>query len=78
MNNPFKNPNCDNDKCACANGEIRVLRLSKDPLGSNLLICRACFEHELRWRRVRNTELSPEAAFPLPAWEDLKVYNPGE
>lgn len=71
----MKNPNCDNDKCRDANGEVRVLPLGG---GANLILCRACFEHELRFRRERNRELSPDCQFKLPDWEVLAVYGGGQ
>jgi len=70
------NPNCDGDKCvplpvaAC----VRVLPTGG---GSNLILCRACFDHEIRFRRERNRELGDFARFELPAWESLTIYNPG-
>lgn len=68
----MSNPNCDNDKCLSATGEVRVLPTGGD---GNLILCRACFEHELRFRVTRNRYLSPDCRFALPSWESLKVYN---
>lgn len=67
-----KNPNCDNDKCNSPNGQVRVLPSGGD---SNLILCRSCFEYEIRYRKERNRELSKDCQFKLPKWEDLKVYN---
>jgi len=67
------NPNCDNDKCASPHGEVRVLPTGGD---GNAILCRACFEHELRFRRARNPELGPDCRFALPSWDSLAVYAP--
>ena len=58
-------------------GQIKRLPLSREQ-GSALLLCRACYEHEIRYRRERNRELAAAAtgtAFELPTWDSLKVYN---
>lgn len=68
----MKNPNCDNDKCVSANGQVRVL-----PVGgqSNMILCRKCFDYEILYRRDRNRKLSKDCQFALPSWDDLKVYQ---
>jgi hypothetical protein len=71
----MKNPNCDNDKCAHSYGEIRVLPYSND---GNLLLCKSCYYHEMKYRRERNKELGDSSKFKLPEWESLKVYDQGE
>lgn len=67
-----QNPNCDNDKCTSATGEVRLL-----PTGGegNMILCFACYLHELSWRRMRNKELGKAAVFALPDWKSLKVYG---
>lgn len=67
-----KNNMCDNDKCRSETGEVRVLPLAGD---GNLILCRACYDHEMRWRRERNLALADDCKFDLPAWESLKVYE---
>ena len=64
---------CDGGHCRSATGEVRVL-----PSGgsSNLILCRACFDHEIRWRRDRNRDLGRDAQFKLPTWDSLRVYDP--
>lgn len=49
------------------------------PIGGsgNLILCRACFNYEIGWRRERNNELEEFAKFALPNWEDLEVYEVG-
>ena len=70
-----KNPNCDNDYCHWSDGQIRVL-----PLGGagNALLCRACYQHEIEWRKGRNRELGKAFQFDIPDWESLKVYKHAE
>lgn len=68
----MKNPNCDNDKCAQADGEVRVLPTGGD---SNAILCRECFLHEIRFRQYRNMGLADDCKFKLPRWEDLKIYG---
>jgi hypothetical protein len=71
----MKNPNCDNNKCAKPYGEIRVLPSGRD---SNLLLCKSCYYHEIKWRKQRNEELGDSCKFKLPTWEELKIYDQGE
>jgi hypothetical protein len=71
----MKNPNCDNDKCRSSTGQVRVLPTGGD---GNAILCRACFDYELRWRRERNRELSKDCQFKLPSWDSLKVYGEEE
>jgi len=71
----MKNPNCDNDHCWDENGEVRVLPMHKLENHGNLILCRACFNYEIRYRRERNRDLAPDCAFDLPTWESLKVYR---
>jgi hypothetical protein len=67
-----QNPNCCGGYCQFEQGEVRVLPLPKD---SNLILCHACYRHEIAWRKQRNRELSPDVRFPLPDWESLEVYT---
>lgn len=66
------NPNCDGSHCWHSHGEVRVL-----PAGgsSNLILCRACYEHELSFRRERNRDLGTAFKFELPTWDSLEVYG---
>ena len=63
---------CDGSRCQNPDGEVRVLPTGG---GGNVILCRACFHHEINWRRDRNRDLSREAAFELPEWESLEVYR---
>ena len=67
------NDNCDGDHCTAGTEKGEVRRL---PIGGNsaAILCRACYEHEMAWRRERNQEMAKDCAFDLPAWEALKVY----
>ena len=67
-----RNPNCGGSHCAFADGPVRVL-----PTGgqSNAILCRSCFEHEMRWRKERNRELGTAYQFKLPDWGTLEVYK---
>lgn len=42
---------------------------------SNLILCRACYQHEIQFRVERNLTLAEECKFKLPMWETLKVYG---
>ncbi len=63
------NNNCDGDHCRSETGDVRVLPYGG---GGNLILCRACYEHEMAFRRERN--LAVWSPFELPAWDSLKVY----
>jgi hypothetical protein len=67
-----ENPNCDGAG-PHESGEVRRLPWGECTDGASIL-CRACFRHEINWRKDRNRELEPENRFDLPAWADLKVY----
>jgi hypothetical protein len=72
MNRKSKNWNCDGDLCTSPSGEVRRL-----PLGGNsaVIVCKACYFHEINYRRERNEELSGSARFDLPRWDSLEVYK---
>ena len=53
-------------------GEVRVLPYSRD---GNLILCYACYQRELNWRRMRNRELGADAQYRLPDWISLEIYN---
>ena len=67
------NPNCDGSHCLSPSGQVRVL-----PYGGagNLILCRICFFHEIRFRQLRNRDLSKDSQFALPTWDSLKIYEP--
>jgi len=65
------NPNCGGSRCTSATGEVREIRF---PNGI-LILCRACFDREIAWRRERNRELAAYARYALPTWEESTVYG---
>jgi hypothetical protein len=64
------NNNCDGSGPHIP-GEVRVLPTSP---GSNAILCKLCFAHELAWRSERNKELAADSRFDLPNWDTLKIY----
>jgi len=68
------NPNCDGDRCHSSTGEVRRLPDGGEG-GGAVILCHACYQHEIAWRQVRNVDLDPHNHFPLPKWEDLDVYE---
>ena len=67
----IENANCDKNECTKINPEVRLLPYGG---GGNMIVCRACYEHEMKYRKERNAE-TRENRFQLPKWEDLKVYE---
>jgi hypothetical protein len=63
------NPNCDGLHCTSETGEVRTLPLDG---GGNLIVCRACFEHEMTWRERQNRRWALQWA--LPTWDALATY----
>lgn len=66
--------------------EVRKMRLGKPgEMAGNMILCRACWNRELSWRRQRNRELSAnpvqvspllvEQGFELPLWDKAEVYE---
>lgn len=55
--------------------EVRVLPIGG---GANMILCRACFDHEIAYRRERNKRLSEAAQYVLPTWDSLEVFKSGE
>lgn len=70
----MQNPNCDGSG-PCHPGQVRVLPTGSQPHHGNMIICRACFNREIAFRKERNRELSKDCQFRLPTWETLKVYG---
>jgi hypothetical protein len=56
---------------------LRVLPLSTDPHHGNLILCRACWDHENAWRRERNSQLEPGAQFATQSWSSGRRYGEG-
>ena len=66
-----KNYNCDGSHCMSAKGEVRLLPTSLSD-NSAVILCHACYRNEVCFREERNKKV--HSPFPLPKWEDLKVY----
>lgn len=62
----FGNPNCDGAGPHYP-GQVRLLPTGGD---GNAILCRNCFQKEMRYRLERNKELSERSQFEIPAWED--------
>ena len=66
------NPNRDGGHCASATGQVRVYPIGA---GGNLILCRACFDHENAYNRERERqERRPRGHWPSVEWERAKVY----
>lgn len=72
IHDAYHNDYCDGAHCVSKIGEVRVLPTGVD---SNAILCRACYTHEMKFRRERNYVLGKDAQFQLPTWESLKVYG---
>jgi len=70
-----KNWNCGGAHCQETSqvnfSQVRVLPTSQD---SNAILCHACFNHEIAWRKQENKTRPEYARFELPTWESLEVY----
>ena len=58
---------CDHNHAT--SGEVRILPYGG---GGNLIVCRAHYEAEMRFRRER---IAAGVTFELPEWESLEVYS---
>jgi hypothetical protein len=67
----MQNFNCDGSG-PHTDGQVRVMAISSH---GNLILCRACWNRELAWRKQRNRELEAFAQFELPAFDAAKVYE---
>ena len=70
---PVYNTNCDGAYCAADDAPVRRLPTCD---GAALILCRACYEQEMVWRRERNQELqlTGDNAYALPAWATRAPY----
>lgn len=62
---------CDGVHCLAKTGQVRLLPYGGD---GNMILCRSCFNHEIRERERRNKE-AKENLFDTPKWEDCKPYE---
>lgn len=60
---------CDGSHCTEEHGEIRRLPVGD---GTNAILCRSCFDHEMRFR---HDEVMRGIDFSLPAWTSLEIYG---
>ena len=67
----MENPNCDGGKCRSRTGETRRLPIGG---GGNLLLCRACYVHEMNYRHDLIRDGSGEIT---PSWRSLGVVSKG-
>jgi hypothetical protein len=67
----MQNNNCDGSG-PHTEGTVKLLRSGGD---SNLILCRACWEHEVDWRRRRNLELDASFRWDLPEWSTGEIYG---
>lgn len=70
--NQNQNWNCCSNKCSDPHSHVRVLPIGG---GGNLILCYDCFIVEMEWRQHMNNLLGVTARWPIPKWEDLKVYE---
>lgn len=63
---------------ACYSDFEQVCRVLPTGGDSNAILCHRCYLKEMAYRSERNKELGSFAQFTLPAWQSLKVYDPGE
>lgn len=68
----MQNQNCDGGVCLSSKGEVRVFPTGG---GGNAILCKACYFHEIAYRKDRNKDLDKDNQFALPAWDSLKVYE---
>jgi hypothetical protein len=53
-------------------GVVKILPTGGD---GNAILCRACYEREMAWRRMRNEELREAGRFEIPWWGELVEYK---
>lgn len=66
-------PNCDCDGSGPHSGDdVRLLPMGG---GSNAILCRACWDYEIEYRREISKGSSLQQFCQFPKWEDGKVYE---
>ena len=70
----FQNTSCDGAG-PCDPGRVRVLPVSSDPHYGNMILFRNCFDREIAFRVMRNSNLHPDLQFSLPEWTRLAIYG---
>lgn len=69
-----KNPDCCGSHCASERGEVRVYPIGG---GGNLIICRACWDHENHYRRLKGIHYGRPEEWPVLDWNTAEVYRGG-
>lgn len=70
----YKNPNCEGTHCTSNSGEVRLLPTGGD---GNAILCRSCFDYEIR-ERIRHAKEHRQPPSDEPKWADCKPYVEGE
>lgn len=66
-------PGCEAGLCTTDSGELRSLPTGGD---GNAILCRACFNHEMVFRRDFNQHNKHNGSrLDLVSWTSLKVYE---
>jgi len=65
------NPSCDGSHCTSASAPVKLYPLGG---GGNLILCRACFNHENRFRLGRARDTGEPQNWPHVAWDTAKAY----
>ena len=68
----MQNPNCSGSHCRSETGPVRVYALGG---GGNLILCRACWQHENDYRRQRGRDTGAPENFPVLNWEAAETYG---
>jgi len=69
------NPNCCGGHCWFDKGEVRVYPIGA---GGNLILCRACWNHENAYNRWRGRETGRPENWPVRNWDEAEVYANAE
>ena len=67
-----KTYNCGGLRCVTDIGEVRLLPTGGE---SNAILCFACYNYEMNWRKERNEDLGDLEQFDIPLWNSLKIYT---
>jgi hypothetical protein len=65
------NPMCDGSHCRSDSGPVKVYPLGG---GGNLILCRACFNHENAYRLIKGDKYKSQENWPLIDWSEAKPY----
>lgn len=71
MSNPNQNPNCDHNRCTFFDSEVRLFPIGS---GGNMILCRACYRHEVDYLMERMATEHIEVS-EIPTWSELKKYT---